>query len=261
MSRIRALTLEEWFTGHQLRAIARRHFHLPIVTSVDVSETARAYAAAGAKPPWTALVVRAAARLAVEVPEVNRLLFDTLWGPRLVEPSYVAVNVPVILSHEGRPVLSAAVIREPGQRPLAEVQAELRAARSKVVAEQPIGRMFVDNRNTLLARTRLRLVHWVVWHFPSLYLKHGGGGISVSSLMLHNQPQVRIWAPSYGPTAFTICVTGVHQAGDQTTLHLGIGYDHLALSGERAAAAVVALAGILAGRVDEAPRLGDNRSS
>lgn len=253
MSRVRTLTLEEWFTRHQLRAIARRNYHLPIVTSVDVSATARAFEEAGGKPPWTALVVRAAARLAVRVPEVNCLLFDTLLGPRLVEPSYVAVNVPVILTHEGRPHLSAAVVKEPGGRALADVQAELRAARGKSLVAQPIGRMFIDNRNTLLARTRLRLIHWVVWHFPSLYLRHGGGGISVSSLMLHNQPQVRIWAPSYGPTAFTICVTGVHRAGDVTTLHLGIGYDHLALSGERAAAAVVALSEILA----EAPQPGD----
>lgn len=246
MSRIRPLTLEEWFTRHQLQAIARRHFHLPVTVSVDVSTTARAYAARGEKPPWTALVVRAAAQLAVRVPEVNRLLFDTVLGPRIVEPSYVAVNVPVILAHEGRPYLSATVLQDPAARSVAEVQAELRAARAVSPVEKPIGRLLAGARNTWLARTRLRAIHWAVWHLPSLYLKHRGGGISVSSLLLHSRPDVRIWAPSYGPTCFTICVTGVHEAAGVTTLHLGIGYDHLALSGERAAAAVVALSEILA---------------
>lgn len=255
---IRRLTLEEWFTRHQLRAIARRHFHLPITTVVDVTRLARRYAERGERPPWTALVVRAAAQMAERVPEVNRLLFDTLLGPRVVEPSYIAVNVPVILTHEGKPHLSATVVRDPQRRTIAEVQAELRAARTRSLAAQPIGRMFISDRNTLLRRTRLRLIHWAVWHLPSLYLKHGGGGLSVSSLMLHNQPSLRIWAPSYGPTCLTICVTGVHEVDGRSQLHLGIGFDHLALSGERAAAAVVALTELLSDPpVDGGPSLGD----
>ena len=258
---IRKLTLEEWFTRHQLRAIARRHVHLPIAMSVDVSATVRHYAAQSARPPWTALVVQAAAQVARQVPEANRLLFDTLLGPRLVEPPYVAVNVPVILLHEGKPHLSAVVLREPGTKSLAEVQAELRAARDKRLADQPIGRLYIDGRNTLLRRLRLRLVHWAVWHLPSLYLRHGGGGISVSSLMLHSRPELRIWAPSYGPTALTICVTGLNHHGDGATLQLGVGFDHLALSGERAAAAVVLLSELLARPpVDVAAGLGEKDS-
>jgi hypothetical protein len=243
---VRRLTLEEWFTRHQLRAIARRHFHLPITLSADVTAAAAYYRARGERPPWTAWVVRAVGQLAAEHPHINRLLFDTPWGPRIVEPSYVAVNVPVILTHDGVPHLSATIVRDPAARTVDAVAAELRAARAKSLAEQPIGRMFIANRNTLLNRLRLRLIHWVVWHSPGLFLKHGGGGISVSSLMLHSEPELRIWAPSYGPTCLTVCITGVHESAGVSTMQLGVGFDHLALSGERAAAAVVALSRLLA---------------
>jgi len=239
---IRRLTLEEWFTRHQLLAIQRRHVHLPVTTTIDVSKAAQRH---GPKPPWTSIVVRAVAELARRVPEINRLYFDTYLGGRMVEPPYVSVNVPVVLTHEGVPHLSAMVLKDPGSKTVEQVQAEIRAGRDKKLAEQPIGRMFIANRNHLLNRLKLRLIHHVVWHFPSIYLKHGGGGVSVSSLLLHNRSDVRAWAPSYGPTCFTVCITGVMESEGRTELNLGIGYDHTVLGGERAAYAVVVLTDIL----------------
>jgi len=242
---IRKLTLEEWFTRHQLLAIQKRNVHLPVTLTVDVSRLAARH---GPKPPWTSIVIRAVAEVAKQIPDINRVYFDTWFGPRIVEPPYVAVNVPVVLVHDGVPHLSALVVRDPGNRTLDEVTAEIRAGRERKLSDQPIGKMFIANENHVLNRLKLRLIHHVVWHFPSIYLKHGGGGISVSSLLLHNKPDLRIWAPSYGPTCFTVCITGVSARGDgKTEMNLGIGYDHGVLAGERAAHAVVQLTEILSG--------------
>ena len=95
---IRKLTLEEWFTRHQLRAIARRHVHLPIAMSVDVSATVRHYAALGAQvantPEWGAelmdahfdpVVLRLIDMLMKALPDCSKE--DIFWGYHFVTGS------------------------------------------------------------------------------------------------------------------------------------------------------------------------------
>lgn len=244
---VRKLTLEEWFTVYQLQAIQARHFHLPIFLEADVSGLAERYRARGRKPPWTSILVRAAGQLVVRHPELNRILFHTLLGPRFVEPGYVAVNVPVLVEHPSGPHLTAAIIQGAHQKTVEEIHAELQAARKRPLEELPIGRRFIKNRNTWWARQQLKLIHFLAWRFPSFFLRHGGGGISVSSLLLHQRSELPIGAPAFGPNVFSLAVTGIVEREGVTTVRLGIGFDHLALRGEQAMAAVASLQEILGG--------------
>lgn len=243
---VRKLTLEEWFSVYQLQAIQARHFHLPIFLEADVSALAARYRARGRKPPWTSVLVRAAGQLVARHPELNRVLFHTLLGPRFVEPGYVAVNVPVLVEHQGVPHLTAAILQGVDQKTVEEIHGELQAARTRSLEELPIGRRFIKNRNTWWARLQLKLIHFMAWRFPRFFLRHGGGGISVSSLLLHQRSELPIAAPAFGPNVFSLALTGIVEREGRTLMRLGVGFDHLALRGEQAMAAVVSLQEILA---------------
>lgn len=243
---VRRATLEEWFLVHQLKAIARRHFHLPVTLSIDVTALVRAHAQSGSRPPITALVIKALAELAAEHPPVNRVVFHSLFGLRILEPGEIRVNVPMLLEHQGRSHLSAVVLREPHKRTLTEIQAEIRAGRERKLEDLPIGRLFIENKNTWWNRLKLSLIHFFAWRFPGLYEAKGGGGLSVSSLQLHDRPAHAFSAVAFGPTALTVCITGVHAHPDgRHLLQLGIGFDHYALRGDQCAGYVAAFADIL----------------
>jgi hypothetical protein len=243
---IRRQTLEEWFLVHQLRHAARRHFHLPLFVEADVTALARAW---GASPPWSAVLVKALALTARAHPSINRAVFRTFWGTRVVElEGDRRVNLPVLVTDDaGREHLSATVVERADERPIAEIREALRAARARRPADLPIGRLFVANRNTFLNRLRLRLIHFLVYNLPQLYVRKGGGGLSVSSLLYLAEPGFRGWAMSYGPTAFTaiaISVTG--EPDGRTVMRVGVGYDHFALPGHEALDALRTLSRILA---------------
>ncbi len=242
---IRRQTLEEWFLVHQLRHAARHHFHLPLFVEADVSAVAKAF---GSAPPWTAVLVKALALTARVHPAINRAVFRTFWGTRVVEFDEVRVNLPVLVTDDaGRAHLSATVVERADERPVADVREALRAARARRPADLPIGRLFVANRNTLLNRLRLRLVHFAVYNLPHLYVRKGGGGLSVSSLLSLAEPGFRGWAMSYGPTAFTaIAISVTDEPDGRTVMRVGVGYDHFALPGHEALSALRTLSRVLA---------------
>jgi hypothetical protein len=227
---IRPQTLEEWFSQHQLSALTRSHFYLPYDMEIDVSRIVEHYARTGQRAPMTALVIKAAALAARTHPEINRAVLSTPLGTRVVQFDDVHVNVPVLASHAGQEHLSATVIKHADRVAVADIVAALRAARERKLEDLPIGRKFIKNENTLRNRLELRLRHAVAYSVPALYQKFGGG-ISVSSLLREKREGVLLRIPSFGPTAMCLCPGTVRSEHGRSTLFMGVGYDHFALTG------------------------------
>ncbi len=235
---IRRQNLEEWFLQYQLDALARNHFFLPASGTFDITELSRAYAAQGLRPPLTAIVVKAAGMMAREYPEVNRVVLATPLGTRVVQFEEAHVNLPVVLEHAGQPHLTATVVRQANLLSVPEIVAEIRKAQTRPLADLPISRMFIKNRNTAFNRMQLRLRHAAAYGIPALYARFGGG-ISVASMLRPQVPGMLMHQVSYGPTALTLCPGALATGPDgRTTLHLSIGYDHYAVQAPQAVRAV-----------------------
>ena len=105
---VRKLTLEEWFLGYQLRLVKKNTFHLPTELNVDIRRIEAAYSDRGEKVPYSAVLVKAVALLARRCPGVNRMVFSTFYGKRMVEFESVDVNVPLLMdAGSGRFVFGA----------------------------------------------------------------------------------------------------------------------------------------------------------
>ncbi len=250
---VRRPDLEEWFIQYQLRYLARHHFHIPLFLTIDFSRIRQAYRDRHRKPaPLLAIMVRALSLLARRRPEVNRVVFRTLFGTRIVEPDYVAVNLPILLTVGDRRIVSAITVRDADRRALSVVQDEISASLNTDPSSLPIARMMVNNRNTLLARAKLRLIHFLAFRIPSVFLKKGGGGISMSSFMYLREPGFRFIGVPHGPTAFTVGMPPVLSENGRSECTLGVGFDHLAMPGHLASEAMAELSRILHAPTPEA---------
>ena len=241
---VRHPTLEEWFLAHQLERVKRDHFHLTLDMEADVTELAGDHRDGGGRLPVTAVLVKAMALLAREQPVVNRVVFRTWFGMRIWEPAYVAVNVPVVLAAGTGEHLSGTVVKEPGGMDLSEIRAELRRARERPIEELPVGRLVYGQPNTWWRRLRLRGLHAAVANLPTLHERAGAGALAVTTIM---GPSPAGTLVGFGPTALTLACCHQEEALGRTTLHLGLAWDHAALTGAQAARAGHRLAEILAG--------------
>lgn len=241
---VRAPTLEEWFLAYQLDRVQRDHFHLVLDTEADVTHLADDYRQAGRRLPVTAVLVKAMGLLAQEQPVVNRMVFRTLLGMRILEPGYVAVNVPVVLEAGTGEHLSGTVVREPAGMTVEDIQGELRRARRRPIEELPVGRLVYGLPNTWWRRLRLRLIHDALQNLPALYERAGAGALAVSTLMGHGPRGTLV---GRGPTALTLACCHQEEAEGRAHLRLGLAWDHAALTGAQAARAGKRLGEILAG--------------
>ncbi len=242
---IRKQNLEEWFTQYQLTALQREHFFIPYDMEIDVTRLTEAYAAAGERAPLTAIVVKAAACVARERPEINRAVLSTLFGTRVVQFSEAHVNVPVMMEHEGAMHLSATVLRSADSLSIEQIIQALRSAQQRKLQDLPIGRHFIKNENTLRRRLELRIRHAAAYAVPQFYERFGGG-ISVSSLVRAAPAGVLSRIPSYGPTAVSLCPGVVRTDGrGRTVMFMSAGYDHYALPGVQVVSALERLGELL----------------
>lgn len=227
---VRRQTLSEWFLDHQLRSMEREHFHIPMHLEIDVSPLEAHYTALGERVPVTALVVRALAVVAEAHPHINRTVFRTPLGTRVVDFDHIDVNVPVMMERDGQFILSAVVVQDANTKSVSTIRDEVRAARQRDIDALPIAKLMVKNRNNAINRTRLRLLHWAVWRLPWLYERHRGGGLAVSSLVRGHTPGFSGTAVSRGPNAVTLGIWGL-ESGPRTLLRVGVGFDHCAMDG------------------------------
>ena len=245
---VRKLTLEHWFINHQLNAIRARHFHLPGSFDVDVTLAVGELDPLRPTSVLTAMTVKALGLLLEERPDLNRIYARTLFGARLICPDYVAVNVPILIDVGDRKVQSALIIQNPQHKSVDEIRSEMRAAVKAGLAGKPIARFVSTHSNSWWNRTALRLLHFVAYQFPRLYIKRRGGGVSLSSLIYEGKSSAPMTTVSFGPTAFTVALTSAWQDDGRWTLRLGVAFDHFVGGGELAIYFAKRLAMILGGQ-------------
>lgn len=229
----RPLSLEEWFLLYQLERIRRDHFHVPVRVEADVTHLDRAYRDQGKDLPVTALLIKAKALLAQDLPFVNRVLFRTWLGDRILEPKTLGVNLPLIRRIRGRKIVSGMTLSSPQGLTLEAIQKKMHAERSRPLEDLSIGKILYDQPNTFLRRLRLKVLHQALHQLPSLYEKLGAGGLSVSSLIHPGSDRIPVHLMAFGPTLFTVSCSSLTRDEKKTTLHLGVGFDHLGLDGYR----------------------------
>jgi hypothetical protein len=246
---IRRQTLEEWFLSYQLKSLHKTHFHLPFSLDVDITNIENAYQGRPKGPPYTAIVVKGVGLLAEHYPFVNRMLFNTFYGTRVVDFPYVNVNMPIIQSENGNTHLSATVVPDANKQTVAQIQSHLAQALKKNFTETRIGPLIVGRKNTFFRRFVLRVLHFAIYNFPKFYLKKRGGGISVSSMLNHQDPEFDFRPIAFGPTALTFCMTTVKHTDDgRSILKIGVGWDHRCGGGNEIAEALKGLSTILAAK-------------
>ena len=214
MGKIRKLTLEEWFLDYQLDAIWNGYCHLGFNLDIDVTKLVREAADRGVHFSPTAAMIRAIGLLALEKPATNRVLLRTLFGPRMLELDTIGVNLPVMVDNSGDPFLSGMVIKNPHERGVLEIQAEIRKYSQGDLSDKPVGRFIKTRRNSWYNRLALRLLHFMAYRVPSLYLKFEAGGFSASSVIRGDAEHLLNRGQAYGHTATTFCLIGMNKTPD-----------------------------------------------
>lgn len=244
---VRKATLEEWFLVYQLDKIKKNHFHLPFYLNVDVTKLVKHFESKQEKVPITSLMIKAGGLLAEQHSEVNRIVFRTFYGLRIFDPKYISVNLPIMIRSEEQNFLAATVLENVNKSKLSEITGEIKRSLSQDLSDLKIGKYVYKKSNNFINRTRLKMIHLLINHFPKVYEHFGGGGIAVSSLMNHNDDDFDMSMMAYGPTAFTIASCNLSNKNDRHYLKIGIAYDHYAFSGDKAIEASRSLSHILQG--------------
>ena len=245
MSLVRKLTLEEWFTKHQLNYAFGKYCHNNVTVDVDVTRLVTFAQSDGKRFSPTAAVIKAVGLLALARPKLNRGLFFTPWGERIVEFDTIRVNIPVLVANEGNPVLSGMVIETPEKKSTREIHREIRSFAAGDLSDKPISRFIARRSNNLLNRTLLRILHFVLFRFPKLHASKGGA-LSVSSLVNQDIPEMTVRGVAISHTSLTIAVSGLKKTPEgRYTMLLGIGGNHSVLSGVEGMDSCSVLASIL----------------
>jgi pyruvate/2-oxoglutarate dehydrogenase complex dihydrolipoamide acyltransferase (E2) component len=258
---VRKLTLSEWFLAYQMRKMAKHHVHLPSFLDIDVTDIVQRFGDAlhgeRSRPPYTAILVKGIAMAGRRVPAINVAYFRTFYGDRILAFEDVTVSVPVLLDDGGRRHLSVKSIRGADKLPVPEIHEQIQAARKKKASALKLVRRLAGSSNNFIARTVLKFVHFVVFNFPSVFEKRGGGAFAVSSIVNHDPDAAPVWVPAYAPIAVSVALTAVLHESGRTVLRTGCGFDHTAIDGWVARKFVDALYAILTGKDEEGRRAFD----
>ncbi len=228
---LRKPTLDEWFSAYQLASLGRDSFHNPGHLEVDITALVRRYQDAGQRLSYPALVMKAYALTARQVPAINRAYLRTPLGDRIVEFDHISVNMPVALYDDGAPYLSALVVKHADRISVNQIAGQIRAAQQRPIETTKLTRLVARKPNTLLWRSVLRSAHFAAYRWPALMAK-AGGGLSLSSLLEHRPAPPHFHAASFGPTATTLLLTGVRQTDSgRYRLELGVSINHTAATG------------------------------
>ena len=248
MMSIKKLSLEQWFLNYQLKSIQKNHVLNPVMVEVDITKLDERWREKRNKPPYTAILIKALAMTAKIHPSINQVLFARPWGDRLVSPPTINVNFPHYITDEGRDYLIASTVVSANEKSITEIHDFIRSSCQKKLSDTIIAKHFKKNRNTFWMRAYLRIIHFIAYSFPSLYLKKNGGGLSVSSMLNHVEEGFRCTAIPWGPTAMTVCSCSVTtENGGNRIMRLGLSWDHCTGEGNEMVASVKTLSKILQG--------------
>lgn len=244
--KIRKASLAEWFLQYQLQKVYFKYCHNPFHLEVDVSHLVRAAESKGLRFSPTAAVVKAVGDLVLKHPKLNRIMFHSFWGLRIVELEEIRINLPVKIHNHGDPVLSAMVISSPQNKSVPEIHQEIRKFAQGDLSDKPIGRFVHSRSNHWFNRLFLKTLYSLVLGLPQIYLKKGGGALSVSSLMKRDTREMKLLGPAIGFTPLTFTVCGLKKNRDNShTLLLGIDFNHSILEGDEFSEACASFSQIL----------------
>ena len=241
------LSLQQWFLNYQLRAIQKKHVFNPIFIEADITKLEHLYKQRDQKPHYTSILIKALAMTAQEHPKINRALFSRPWGDCLVTPPTINVNFPHYITDENQDYLIASTVISANEKSVTEIRDFIRTACRKKLSETIVAKHF-KKKNSLWMRTYLKLIHFVAYNFPRLYLQKNGGGLSVSSLLNHAEDNFRCTPIAFGPTAMTLSSCSVVTESDgRRVMRLGLAWDHCTGEGNDLILSVKTLTKILQG--------------
>lgn len=244
---IRKLNLDEWFLSLQLKKI-KQGLHLPFFVEADITKFAATYKVQNARPPYTALLIKAASILIHEHPEFNKVFFNTITGDKLVFPNYNAVNVPVEIIHDNKSLLAAITIKDAYLKSFDDINNEIREYKKKTLNDLPINKLIHGDGLVFIRKLKLRIIFFLVSNFPQFYLSKQGGGISISSLFNTNLENYNMITTAFGMTTLSLCSATARTENEQTIIKIGLGFDHITTHGRRGSIALHEIAQILSTR-------------
>lgn len=219
---LRKLTLNEWFLKYQLDFLNRRYNHLSAMIECDLSSLMLRFG--NDKLPITSILIKCASLLLKECPQVNRQMFQSIWGKRIYSSDEFAVTVPVLFETKDGLYTSVVNIENAWNKSLDEIREELKSYRKQDPYSLPLGKFILGKENTFLNRLRLKIIHRLVNTFPSFLEKYKVGTICVTSLMNVKNTDSDIVYMAKGPGAFTLCLCGLNLQTKR--MKLGISWDH-----------------------------------
>ena len=240
---IRKPTVDEWFLALQLKSI-KKGFHLPFYLEADITRIVEKLDSRD-KVPYTAILMKAASHLIHQMPEVNKAIVHSVCGVKIIEPSYNSVNLPLELMIDGKKMLTGITIRDAYKKSFKEINEEIKSAKNKTLNDLPLNRIVHGPGFEYVKKLKLWLIHFLLNNFPRLYLKKGGGGISVSSLMNLASPGVDVHMNAYGMTTLTISSCFVEKREGRDIMKVGFAFDHLVVHGSQGVKAATELVKIL----------------
>jgi len=244
-------TLDEWFLAYQLRKMNRDLFFNPAQLDVDVTPLVERQQSRAARISYPALVMKALALTARAVPEINRAYVRTPFGDRVVEFDHISVNLPVPVRENGHSYLTAIVVRDADRTPVTAIADQIRAAQARSIDDTKITKIVARRPNNLWWRTVLRGIHFAAHRWPGME-RLGAGGLSVTSMLEHRDDPPIMHVTSFGPTAITVVVSAVRRTADgRHVMELGLGVNHVAMTGLTFRRMTTALHDVLASRDPE----------
>lgn len=229
---IRKLTLSEWFVQYQLKFAFFKFCHNFYTLDLDITHLVEAAEKQGRRFSPTATTVKAIGLLFVKQPRLNRMMFYTPFGERILDASEVRVNIPVIIHNQGDPVLSATVIKTPEEKSISEIQKEIRDFAQSDLNNKPLGRFAHQKKNTWYHRLFLKTIFNLVYRCPSFYFRKGGGTVSVTSIIKGDTPKMWLRGSAVGFTILTFVINGLKKINGRYYLLLGVDLNHSLLSGD-----------------------------
>jgi hypothetical protein len=170
-------------------------------------------------------------------PQSHRMVFSTLFGPRVLEFSESRVSVPVLIHENGKSHLSAAVICDAEKKTISSLRQELKELQSRPLSSFPVASYVAKNPNRFWNRWMLSVLEYLAYRSPRLYAKKGGG-IVVSTVFSKATFGSDMAPTAFGPTALTITACAIFQEGRRSLVRFGVSYDHTAMLAFEAVAAL-----------------------
>lgn len=202
------------------------HFSRPVAQvsverEIRVPEVAAAREAANPRVGWYPILLKAYSLAAAKVPELRRSLL-TVPYTRLYEHACSVAAVTVEREVGGEPVVLTVLLRSPESKPLTEIDARLRWAKTAPVGDVP------DFRRTLLhhrfPRPARRLLMWLGLRASGSWRQRFAGTFGSSSVVTAGACTLFARCPL--TTMFTF--TPLRPDG---TMTLRLGFDHRVVDG------------------------------